>query len=67
MGPYLPLYAADITLCEAEKKNIHIVPINIEFVDGNCPQEYRMRLLPIGGVIGTHLGTNGVGLAYVAK
>lgn len=31
--------AADITLNEAKKMNIHIIPINIEFEDGSCPQE----------------------------
>lgn len=31
--------AADITLAEAEKLNIHIVPLSITFPDGQCPQE----------------------------
>lgn len=31
--------AADITLAQAEKMNIDIVPIGIQFPDGPCPQE----------------------------
>lgn len=30
-------------------------------------QEYNTQLVPIGGVIGTHVGTKGVGLAYIMK
>ena len=30
--------ASDITLAEAQDMNIHVVPINIEFADGPCPQ-----------------------------
>jgi len=31
--------ASDITIAEANELGIHIVPINIEFPDGTCPQE----------------------------
>lgn len=31
--------AADITLAQAEKMNIQIVPLSITFPDGECPQE----------------------------
>lgn len=31
--------ASDITLQQAQQMNIHIVPINIQFADGPCPQE----------------------------
>lgn len=31
--------AADITLQQAKEMDIHIVPININFADGPCPQE----------------------------
>ena len=30
-------------------------------------QDFRTELIPIGGVIGTHLGTCGVGVSYVTK
>lgn len=30
-------------------------------------QNYCTELLPVGGVIGTHVGTNCVGICYVAK
>lgn len=30
-------------------------------------QDFRTSLIPIGGVIGTHLGTCGVGVSYVVK
>lgn len=30
-------------------------------------QNFRTRLVPVGGVIGTHIGTDGVGIAYVMK
>lgn len=30
-------------------------------------EDFQTRLVPIGGVIGTHLGTKGVGLAYAMK
>lgn len=31
--------ASDITIAEANELGVHIVPINIEFPDGTCPQE----------------------------
>lgn len=30
-------------------------------------ENYNTQLVPIGGVIGTHIGTKGVGLAYIMK
>lgn len=38
-----------------------------ETVEKYSLQDFRTELIPIGGVIGTHLGTCGVGVSYVTK
>ncbi|MBQ6707536.1 MAG: DegV family protein, partial [Clostridia bacterium] len=30
-------------------------------------ESYNIKLVPVGGVIGTHIGTDGIGFAYVMK